>query len=316
MWSFDVDVPSLGDSTCEKGMSSMSINDKSLTNCTDPLQSNDVQDVSVLVEGNDMKNIEKSKIWKGSSSMPLPNIKPKVVDQPMGLANSTSSKMSCPGTKEPGLSEIDGLYEDFNMDEVDLNIENYEELFGVSLNNPEPLFGNDGIDSLFGVNDMSGADLNCQGTCEAEVSSIGQGNVMQQQPACSNAASADSVMSFKTEPSLCFARKPHSSLSFSGLSVESSAGEYIETQDCGASSMLLMGEPPWGSLGAECSTFPSSRTDAVMRYKEKKKKRKFEKKVRYATRKARADVRKRVKGRFVKAGDAYDYDPLSQTRSC
>lgn len=97
---------------------------------------------------------------------------------------------------------------------------------------------------------------------------------MQQQPACSNAASADSVMSFKTEPSLCFARKPHSSLSFSGLSVESSAGEYIETQDCGASSMLLMGEPPWGSLGAECSTFPSSRTDAVMRYKEKKKKRK------------------------------------------
>jgi len=37
--------------------------------------------------------------------------------------------------------------------------------------------------------------------------------------------------------------------------------------------------------------------------------------VRYASRKARADVRKRVKGRFVKAGDAYDYDPLSHTRS-
>ena len=42
----------------------------------------------------------------------------------------------------------------------------------------------------------------------------------------------------------------------------------------------------------------------------------FEKRVRYASRKARADVRKRVKGRFVKAGDAYDYDPLAQTRSC
>ncbi|KAJ8437504.1 hypothetical protein Cgig2_007481 [Carnegiea gigantea] len=42
---------------------------------------------------------------------------------------------------------------------------------------------------------------------------------------------------------------------------------------------------------------------------------KFEKRVRYASRKARADVRKRVKGRFVKAGDAYDYDPLSHTRS-
>jgi hypothetical protein len=41
----------------------------------------------------------------------------------------------------------------------------------------------------------------------------------------------------------------------------------------------------------------------------------FDKKIRYASRKARADVRKRVKGRFVKAGEAYDYDPLSQTRS-
>lgn len=41
----------------------------------------------------------------------------------------------------------------------------------------------------------------------------------------------------------------------------------------------------------------------------------FEKKVRYASRKARADVRKRVKGRFVKAGEAYDYDPLSKTMS-
>ena len=41
----------------------------------------------------------------------------------------------------------------------------------------------------------------------------------------------------------------------------------------------------------------------------------FDKKIRYASRKARADVRKRVKGRFIKAGEAYDYDPLSQTRS-
>lgn len=42
----------------------------------------------------------------------------------------------------------------------------------------------------------------------------------------------------------------------------------------------------------------------------------FDKSIRYASRKARADVRRRVKGRFVKAGEAYDYDPLSQTRSC
>lgn len=41
----------------------------------------------------------------------------------------------------------------------------------------------------------------------------------------------------------------------------------------------------------------------------------FDKRVRYESRKARADIRKRVKGRFVKAGQAYDYDPLATTRS-
>ncbi len=42
----------------------------------------------------------------------------------------------------------------------------------------------------------------------------------------------------------------------------------------------------------------------------------FDKKIRYESRKARADIRKRVKGRFVKAGQAYDYDPAGTTRSC
>lgn len=38
----------------------------------------------------------------------------------------------------------------------------------------------------------------------------------------------------------------------------------------------------------------------VLRYREKRKKRKFEKKIRYASRKAYAEIRPRIKGRFVK----------------
>ncbi|PSR96457.1 Zinc finger protein like [Actinidia chinensis var. chinensis] len=307
IWPFVSDIPSVGDSTCEKEMSSMRISDKSVTNCGDSLQSKDGQDVSVLVKVNDVNNIDKSSFWMESSSMPQLNIKSKIVDQPVGLANSTSSKMFCPGTKGPAYCEDDGFYEDFNMDEVDLNIENYDELFGIALNNPEQLFGNDEIDSLFGVKDMPGADLKCQGTRAAEGSSIGQDNVVQ--PACSNTVFADSVMSSKTEPNLCF----WTSLSFSGLTGESSVGDY---QDCSASSILLMEEPPWCPQCPESSLPSTCRSDAVLRYKEKKAARKFDKKVRYASRKARADVRRRVKGRFVKAGDDYDYDPLSQTRSC
>lgn len=94
----------------------------------------------------------------------------------------------------------------------------------------------------------------------------------------SNALSADSVMSnpgSKADPGLCFpARQARSnlSLSFSGLTGESSAGDY---RDCGMSSVLFMGEPPWCPTAPESSSYPlASRDSAVMRYKEKKKARK------------------------------------------
>lgn len=78
-------------------------------------------------------------------------------------------QLGCPGTKSPGLCEENYLYDDFDMDEVDLDLENYEELFGVALSHSEELFENGGIDSLFGTKDMSAADSSCQGAVAAEV---------------------------------------------------------------------------------------------------------------------------------------------------
>ncbi|GMJ09445.1 B-box domain protein 12 [Hibiscus trionum] len=49
-----------------------------------------------------------------------------------------------------------------------------------------------------------------------------------------------------------------------------------------------------------------NRDNAMLRYKEKKKHRRFDKQIRYESRKVRADTRKRVKGRFVKASEAPD----------
>lgn len=101
-------------------------------------------------------------------------------------------------------------------------------------------------------------------------SSVGLVNGMQ--PACSNAASADSMLSTKTEPIVCItARQSQSNISFSGVSKDGSAADY---QDCGASSMLLMGEPPWCPPCPEGSMQSANRSNAVMRYKEKKKTRK------------------------------------------
>ncbi|MFS7940565.1 hypothetical protein Hanom_Chr05g00465951 [Helianthus anomalus] len=90
----------------------------------------------------------------------------------------------------------------------DLSIENYEELFGLGHNDPKQLFAKDGIDSLF-----RGAESSYAGK---ETSN----------PACSNAASADSLRSCKTEPNPCSYARQHSNISFSSLTGESSAGEY------------------------------------------------------------------------------------------
>lgn len=48
---------------------------------------------------------------------------------------------------------------------------------------------------------------------------------------------------------------------------------------------------------------PMDREAKVLRYREKKKTRKFEKTIRYASRKAYAETRPRVKGRFAKRTD-------------
>ncbi|XWS31109.1 hypothetical protein CRYUN_Cryun23aG0049500 [Craigia yunnanensis] len=309
IWPFFLQSPSVGESTCEQELGLMSISENIEKTSWGPTENTISQTSTGVAEVNDDRNADKGSGWGGSSSIPELR-SARLLDQPTGSTDTSLPKLYCPQTKYPGLCE-DDLYDDFNVDEVDLNLEKYEELFGMTLNHSEELFENGGIDSLFGTKDMCAADSNCQGAVAAEGSSVGLVNAIQ--PACSNAASADSRMSNKTDSILYFtARQAHSNLSFSGLTGESSAGDY---QDCGASSMLLMGEPPWYPPCTESSLTSATRSNAVMRYKEKKKTRMFEKRVRYASRKERADVRKRVKGRFVKAGDAYDYDPLSQTRS-
>ena len=48
---------------------------------------------------------------------------------------------------------------------------------------------------------------------------------------------------------------------------------------------------------------PADRKARVLRYREKRKNRKFEKTIRYASRKAYAETRPRIKGRFAKRTD-------------
>lgn len=81
-------------------------------------------------------------------------------------------QLCCNGSKGLGICDEDALlYEDFSMADVDLSIENYEELFGISQNHSEQLLENGGIDSLFGIGNLPGADASTPDTYVAEVSS-------------------------------------------------------------------------------------------------------------------------------------------------
>ncbi|PSS12093.1 Zinc finger protein like [Actinidia chinensis var. chinensis] len=73
-------------------------------------------------------------------------------------------------------------------------------------------------------------------------------------------------------------------------------------------SVLLRGETTRTAaiMKADMEMVAQNRGNAMLRYKEKKKTRRFDKHIRYESRKARADTRKRVKGRFVKATEAPD----------
>ncbi|CAK8537719.1 unnamed protein product [Lathyrus sativus] len=289
IWPFFSDIPSTGEA-CEQKLGLMSINE----NCDNKARvSPESKNVSGSAQVADLPS--KDKFTAGKSSLTESRAEPRILDQPPQPSDECMPKLQCPGSMASALCEDDNLYDGFNIDDMDLELENYKEVFSYALNNSEEFFEKGGIDSLFERKDMSASagDSNCRGAI---------------------AASSDSMLSTKTEPILYFTEmQSQSNVSFSGVINSASASD---NQECGGvSSMLLTGEPPWCPPCPENSIQSVNRSNAVMRYKEKKKNRKFDKKVRYASRKARADVRKRVKGRFVKAGETFDYDPLSETRS-
>ncbi|KAG2713878.1 hypothetical protein I3843_04G186800 [Carya illinoinensis] len=163
IWSFVLDSPSVGESTCEQELGLMSIMENNAKTALGHSENNMSQNISSSVELNAVHSLKKCNVWVGSSQ-------PHILDQPAGSSNALLPKLCCPSIKkDPGLCQEDDLYEDFKMDEVDLNSENYEELFGVALSHSEELLENGGIGSLFGTKDMSATDSSCQGAVAAEV---------------------------------------------------------------------------------------------------------------------------------------------------
>ncbi|KAK6128771.1 hypothetical protein DH2020_037477 [Rehmannia glutinosa] len=97
-----------------------------------------------------------------------------------------------------------------------------------------------------------------------------------------------------------------------GLEYEVSKAEYSMSQSVSLSSMEVGVVPESTSevsiytsplVQSPAQLSPIDREARVLRYREKKKNRKFEKTIRYASRKAYAETRPRIKGRFAKRKD-------------
>ncbi|TXG55328.1 hypothetical protein EZV62_020584 [Acer yangbiense] len=264
--------------------------------------------------------------WIGTSSSiaapPLnPNYMPYCGDQPAFFSEESNEPKGCSNFKDLKLPDGDDLCDGINIDDVQLTFEADDEIFGCSQGQSRYQFEDVGnndralMEKNLSVSESDGpipnaleasslGQLDCgafQSSCVGGTANVLQGmngsaNCMLMNPGCNRNIN----LGFPTG-------QVHSSmsLSLSNITGESSAADY---QDCGLSPVFLTGESPWEpNLEASC---PQARDKAKMRYNEKKKTRTFGKQIRYASRKARADTRKRVKGRFVKAGEAYDYDPL------
>ncbi|XP_074561077.1 zinc finger protein CONSTANS-LIKE 14-like isoform X2 [Curcuma longa] len=96
------------------------------------------------------------------------------------------------------------------------------------------------------------------------------------------------------------AKGPESAVNMSALMITSS-------QDHGGTKQASFGELPFRinmikeTEKLDSELLAQNRGNAVIRYREKKKTRRYDKQIRYESRKVRADTRKRVKGRFVKS---------------
>ncbi|XP_022140647.1 putative zinc finger protein CONSTANS-LIKE 11 isoform X2 [Momordica charantia] len=251
---------------------------------------------------NDLDSCSKFEPWIAPASAFPPNPSyqlPFSRPQPSFLSDDSDLPKSCTDFKDIATHDNNDICEGLNIGNVPLNLEGGEELFacpqGTESNGPVE---NAIEESSPGQQDYMGFHSSQVGLSMNTIQN-GNSNCMLMNPSCNGNLN----IGFPTG-------QVHSSisLSLSNITGESSAADY---QDCGLSPAFLTEtswDPSMEVIGPQAKD--RNRDKAKMRYNEKKKTRTFGKQIRYASRKARADTRKRVKGRFVKAGEAYDYDPL------
>uniref|UniRef100_A0A1U7XNB3 Zinc finger protein CONSTANS-LIKE 10-like n=1 Tax=Nicotiana sylvestris TaxID=4096 RepID=A0A1U7XNB3_NICSY len=206
----------------------------------------------------------------------------------------TAVEQSCTTIKDHEIYGANDLAGDVDLDELNSN-SSYNIFSSLQQSHSRYYSEDRGLGCLVMEKNLSviGPNSHVETAVEAPSSVSGTANGMFMNPSCNG------------NTGLAFTHGPAHSRSLSVSNITKESSDATEYQDCGFSPLF----PPcdWNS---ETSCL-RARNEAKMRYNEKKKTR--TKQIRYASRKVRANTRRRVKGKFVKAGEAYDYDPLTPT---
>lgn len=323
IWSSILDVPA--PSNFDTSYSTLNMIKNCMSSCSEP-RGSEGSVGNVANRLNELASCVKFEPWITPPPVIPANpnhITPCSRDQtPLFSEGSSLPKLpqGSPNLKDVGLQDADVLCEGVDIDDVALIFDSGYEMLGSSEVHSRYNSEDGALSSLVMEKNLSVSESNSHVENTFEASSTGQAECIGFQS--SAIGGSTSLMQTMNPSPNCMLMNPSCSrniglgfptgqvpssmsLSLSNITGESSAADY---QDCGLSPVFLTGESPWDS-GLETSC-PQARDKAKMRYNEKKKTRTFGKQIRYASRKARADTRKRVKGRFVKAGEVYDYDPL------
>ncbi|CAN4096852.1 unnamed protein product [Withania somnifera] len=295
--------------------SSLSINDNN-----NSLDSKGNEDSLVASKLNELTSIYKLEQWV---IPPDPNYMNSYNRDPAPFSEGCGLSKDCP-IKELGLQEGDDLSKGVDFDDLTLNFDCGYDILGSSQPS-HPRYSNEDkeldclvmeknssvtksnkVETSHDIRATSSAQHEYMGLRSSEMAAAASStNLLQTINVTANCMLMNSTCNGRIGalPFLPAPIHPSMSLSLSNITGETCAT--TEYQDCGLSQGFL-NEAPWDLSLENC---PQKRHQAKMRYNEKKKTRTFGKQIRYASRKARADTRRRVKGRFVKAGEAYDYDP-------
>ncbi|XP_015579129.2 putative zinc finger protein At1g68190 isoform X1 [Ricinus communis] len=212
-----------------------------------------------------------------------------------------------------GVCEDNACHDDFNMPDVDITFRNFEELFGTEEDPIRALLDDKDASWSSVEKDMSVDTSHCRNARPREDISVASSFYVGQPQINKNIGPPNQVYNLQRNlDSPRTIRPSYSAMSFSisRFSAEGSGTKYV---DSGLSPYITGTEVSYHSSDLE-GAHSEAKENAMVRYKEKKKARTQEKQIRYAPRKARTDVRKRIKGRVVKKED-YDSDTVDVTRS-